>query len=300
MTITLADLIADHREDQATWPDARPISFARWYRNKFVLGRDGTWHSVDIHKYRMNGTSGGGRIDDSKAKAEFRAANRDVQKFLRGFRQSHPAEYRSFRTWIDSNAFRRVYMGKAPPWDVALALGLVNLAGRMASLYRAQSEPAALQSYCDDFIGVDCSGFVNSYFMSKGRYRLRTTDSPSIAAYAQQNRRLQAFPGVPDDHVFCWMPPLTRGFRHIVLIDGWRRPPGRDNDPVGARLWTAQSSAALGGIMVQVYEILEAPPTRGANRGAWKGRRVAGVGDPTTHTIIDNWVYLAPPMPNGT
>ena len=73
----------------------------------------------------------------------------------------------------------RVYYGKGSPRDIAQVL--------TASVALGLIEPtqAALQQHCDDCIGVDCSGFVNSYWRTEGLI----SDQRSIASHHKKAHR---------------------------------------------------------------------------------------------------------------
>jgi hypothetical protein len=206
-----------------------------------------------------------------------------------------------------SRRLRRVYTGKGAPRDIALVLGLLDCSGRLGALFPSFDRRTAMQNYCDQFIGVDCSGFVNNYFTAIGRRPDDLTDRPTIALYARAGRRLAAMPGSPCNHVFCWVPGESRTsvrparvieFAHILAIDEWVRPPAATtNDPVGATFRCTQSSAGLGGLTTQVYEILRAP-SAGARATTWRIQRVAGSGDNVLEPRATVWndVFLAPPL----
>lgn len=59
--------------------------------------------------------------------------------------------------WIDTESLHRSFVGKGSPLDIAVTLRLAVRFGKVAA------NPGALQSYCDRYIGLDCSGFVSNY-----------------------------------------------------------------------------------------------------------------------------------------
>ncbi len=70
-----------------------------------------------------------------------------------------PREYApgSLYETADVGGIARTYIGKGTPADVARTLTLAVRYGLVAA------DTASLQKYCDDYVGLDCSGFVTNY-----------------------------------------------------------------------------------------------------------------------------------------
>jgi hypothetical protein len=314
--------LLDHYNSNLRPSLARPMDFAAWYKNLPALGTGANPVNVNVHKYRMNtedpsNLDEAGRIRDLVADNEIQRARSSVNAWVRGLPRNDAAlaRLRNLRL-IGSHGqgprrFRRVFTGKGSPRDISLVLGLLDVSGRLARLFPGFDSQTAMQSYCDRFIGVDCSGFVNNYFTALGRRSSDDlTDRPGIPVYAGVSRRLTALPGSPRNHVFCWVkgeshtgvaPRAKIRFAHIIAIDDWVMPPSAD-DPAGARFRCTQSSSSLGGITNQVYEIIaglplgDERPRRPPN--CWRIQRIRGLGDNVLEpaNIIWNDVFLAPPF----
>jgi hypothetical protein len=314
--ITLAQLL-DHFDHGAPTGVGQPRLFAQRYKHLVVLGAEGGPVTIEVCKYRMNTEDPPdfderGRIHDTVADNEARHANESLGVWLRPRRGSATPGIDSgalsqLRTLQMPRRLRRVFAGKGAPRDIALVLGLLDCSGRFGALFPGVDRQSAMQSYCDRFIGLDCSGFVNNYFTAIGRRADDLTDRPTIATYARHGRRLAAMPGSPRNHVFCWVRGESRTsvssgraieFAHILVIDDWVRPPDTiTNDPVGATFRCTQSSASLGGLTTQVYEIVRTP-SAGTRASTWRIQRVAGLGDNvlTPATTVWNDVFLASPF----
>jgi hypothetical protein len=320
---TLAELL--HHFDHGVLPGLeQPRQLAQQYKRMSVLGAEGGPWPIRVFKYRMNASDppdfdARGRIHDTAADQEARRANESIRAWLRtlqgsarsGTETGALSRLRTLQMGEASGAaprrLRRVFAGKGGPRDIALVLSLLDCSGRFGTLFPGVDSQAAMQSYCDEFIGVDCSGFANSYFTAVGRRSDDLTDRPAIDTYARAGRRLAAIPGSPRNHVFCWIrgesrtslrPGSTIDFEHILVVDDWVRPPdGITNDPAGSTFRCTQSSASLGGLTTQVYEILRAP-SAGARAATWRIQRVDGLGDNvlTPDRTVWNDVFLAPPF----
>jgi hypothetical protein len=302
---------------------SRPSDFAWRYKHMDVYGGPKGQQRVSVHKYRMNtddpaDLDEAGRIRDHVADHELGSARWSIQRWARALDETEDTGFEAAASRLGSlrmiaspeggpRRLRRVFLGKGSPRDIALTLGLLNASGRLADVFPGLGEQAAMQSYCDRFIGLDCSGFVNNYFTAIGRRPDDLTDRPTIAMHARQGRRLAAVAGSPRNHVFCWVngesrtavaPGRVIRFGHILAIDEWVKPPDpATNDPAGARFRCTQSSASLGGITTQIYEILQGP-SPGPRAHTWRIQRVPGTGDNVLEParLVWNDVFLAAPM----
>ncbi|GEM_PF-2071740 len=318
----LINLLDKYEGERAPRRNSTPLKFAAWYKNLSVLVDERRTTKVRVQKYRMNTSDPNsldeaGRIRDTDADNEYRLTRDSLRSYTERLRTSDnredSANLERLKTlsFVTANGtpgarFKRVYLGKGNPWDISFVLGLLKLTGRLTALLPSLAVGDALQAYCDRYIGVDCSGFVNSYFTVKGRRDDVLNDRPTISMYAARHRRLAVMPGAPGDHVLCWVRGESRtsvapgrriGFSHIMLIDEWVVPPSSVSNAVGARFRNTQSSASLGGITTGVYEILGSPAAHFI-RPLWRIQRVPGQGDNVLepHTLVWNEVFLAPPL----
>jgi hypothetical protein len=71
-------------------------------------------------------------------------------------------------------------MGKGAPQDYQLALEWAVRSRKIATVNQA-----TLQIYCDDHLGIDCSGFVTNYLCATGKktYSSNTVRNTSAASY---------------------------------------------------------------------------------------------------------------------
>ena len=125
-----------------------PVEFMKQYRNlkvKAVMDdsvarvcREVTYR-VQVKKYfMMNWTEG------TEQKKDYDAVTRGSKK----------------NVWFNTNKerIRNAAMGKGAPRDYALALEWAVLSDRVKNLSQG-----SLQTYCNNHLGIDCSGFVTNY-----------------------------------------------------------------------------------------------------------------------------------------
>jgi hypothetical protein len=112
----------------------------------------------------------------------------------------------------DLKAIANAFFAKGSPADYAVAL-------RCAALYRG-IEPKDLQAYADKHLGIDCSGFVNQYWINEGA--LSAGSSRTIDVYGRATHRRWAIASekpadpsaVQPNDMLIWP-----DFGHITLID---------------------------------------------------------------------------------
>jgi hypothetical protein len=84
--------------------------------------------------------------------------------------------------WFQANKerIRTAAMGKGAPHDYELALDWAVRSKKIPGV-----TPATLQAYCDDHLGIDCSGFVTNYLCASGKktYSSNTVRNTSAASY---------------------------------------------------------------------------------------------------------------------
>src|ERR1017187_4637434 len=152
-------------------PFMTPYELYQTYRNLSVDLHDGrTIYGLDIHKYRNNSNSGGisgtgaGHAAYEKLKAKVAKAGKKEK--LGGYVLDETDEEGAsaclmFRKIERVRVFPdlwRVFVGKGSPEEIRQAL-------RLAVFFKlVASDKGALQSYCDDNIGLDCSGFAGNLY----------------------------------------------------------------------------------------------------------------------------------------
>ena len=77
---------------------------------------------------------------------------------------------------------RTAAMGKGAPSDYALALEWAVRSGKVPNVTQA-----TLQQFCDDHLGIDCSGFVTNYLVACGKktYSSAVVRNTGAASYYQ-------------------------------------------------------------------------------------------------------------------
>lgn len=131
-----------------------PVEFMKKYRNLAVkvphddqaaqVCRTIT-HQIQLRKYfMMDWTAGTEEMKD------YRVVTRGSKK----------------DEWFQANKERikTAGMGKGAPQDYELALEWAVRAGKVNDVSQA-----TLQKYCDDHLGIDCSGFATNYLIACGK-----------------------------------------------------------------------------------------------------------------------------------
>ena len=154
-----------------------PLQYEAKYRSLAVRAPGNTWITVDIHKYKNNSSTTG---DHSTALAKKEGQDpliakiREAGKKALGTKKTphgstvvldklqddvNPAEFApgSLYETIDTMPIRRSFVGKGSPEDLAYTLRLI-LRFKMA-----EATTASLQKFCDNYLGLDCSGFVTNF-----------------------------------------------------------------------------------------------------------------------------------------
>jgi hypothetical protein len=101
----------------------------------------------------------------------------------------------------------QVYIGKGTPEHCAQALRLAEALGLISPTV------AAMQSYCDDYIGLDCNGFVGTYLKKRG-CTVVGPDTPAFPyAFIPQQWRLSKLEDVKVESVLCW-----KDAGHVAIV----------------------------------------------------------------------------------
>jgi hypothetical protein len=99
----------------------------------------------------------------------------------------------------------RSFVGKGSPDDIALTL-------RLAVRY-GLTHPAALRSYCDRYLGLDCSGFVANYANSELGMNFDVANT-AANSFAPLNMRRASIDDVQPLDVLVWSQT-----NHVAIID---------------------------------------------------------------------------------
>ena len=188
-----------------------PFEFMRQYRDLRVttavddpqaqVCREVTY-TVQLTKYfMMNWTPGSNQM-------------RDYTLVTRGSR-SDP--------WFDQNRerIRNAGMGKGSPLGYTLAL---EWAVRSAKIPTVNQR--TLQQYCDDHLGIDCSGFVTNYLIAVGKkaYSATTVRNTGAASYFNATKAINDPTAVRQGDILVWMRgnAVMSGPGHVAVVESYR------------------------------------------------------------------------------
>jgi len=187
-----------------------PVDFMRQYRNLRVnvgiddpvamVSRVGT-HVVQLRKYFM--------MDWADGTEE----RRDYNEVTRGSRHD---------TWFQANKerIRTAAMGKGAPQDYELALEWAVRSNKIPNVSQS-----SLQAYCDDHLGIDCSGFVTNYLVACGKrtYSSNTVRNSSAASYYSAARAINDPTQVRQGDLLVWMDgnSVRTSPGHIAVVDSY-------------------------------------------------------------------------------
>ena len=213
-----------------------PAQLIAKYRDLPVVLENGTAMRVKVYKYRSRNPQYGGT----------QAAERYKDELLNQLRRQpgHPS--------IPALALAHTFTGKGSVDEIITSLRIVARLGAYNTRVPLQ---AGLQQVCDDYIGLDCNGFVGNFAraMNLSRSHDPADRAPRDWADAGVRRRSIAAvaPAAAPHDVLVW----TNG-THIALID---RNQGSLVNAVGREFFVAESSA--GGLQVNPYRITGFNPT---------------------------------------
>lgn len=109
---------------------------------------------------------------------------------------------------IKTTELARVFTGKGTPELCAKALQLAEAFGLV------KPTVMAMQSYCDDFIGLDCNGFVGNYLQEIG-CTLVGPETPAQPAYfTPPGKRLTKLEDIKANSVLAW-----KAGGHVAIVD---------------------------------------------------------------------------------
>jgi hypothetical protein len=101
-----------------------------------------------------------------------------------------------------------VFTGKGTPDLIVQALRLAEAFGLV------RPNVAAMQSYCDDYIGLDCNGFVGNYLRARGCTVVGPQTPAFPYAFVPPNWRLTKLTDVKAESVLVW-----KNAGHVAIVD---------------------------------------------------------------------------------
>lgn len=219
-----------------------PSDFVKRYHGLTVTGRLGGTRTAQVYKYFMWGTGSLEKADEIKAKLEKDKSRKGEVERLATL--AHAS--------LTDGLIRRVFEGKGSPSEIKTLLEAALISEEVPD------DTDSLQAFCDENIGLDCSGFVNAYFRTMNWIG----DSQSILDLVRGQRkdptRIQ-----PRDVLYWYSKmektgelvptPDTGKVGHIAVVDS---PPVSTGDGLGT-MTVCESRGGGIGISTNQYTIRE-------------------------------------------
>lgn len=215
-----------------------PYEYLRRYRNLSVnLVGGGMVSTVDIHEYRnaqdvfdKRNTDNDPTNDVDNMAADFDATLGWTKGWaaLRGEINKHgkklgggnyilklplavkgqPAPVVTFEETVNTPELAQVFVGKGTPELIAQALRLAEAFGLV------QGNAGAMQSYCDDYIGLDCNGYVGNYLKQEGCKLVGPSTPARAPSFLPEAYRHAKLDDVAYRSVICW-----KNAGHVAIVD---------------------------------------------------------------------------------
>jgi hypothetical protein len=228
-----------------------PVEFMRQYRNIRVnaaiedpvarVSRIGT-HVVQLKKYfMMNWREGTEEM-------------RDYDAVTRGSRHD---------TWFQANKerIRSAAMGKGAPHDYELALEWAVRSNKIPTVTQA-----TLQTYFDEHLGIDCSGFVTNYLVACGKtaYSSNTVRNTGAASYYNAARAINDPTQVRQGDLLVWMDgnSVKTSPGHIAVVESYAA-----QSRIGGNMHVVEATGASGAnpkLLDSMYTVERIIPRGGA------------------------------------
>jgi hypothetical protein len=227
-----------------------PVEFMRQYRNLTItvpIEDDAArvsrlaMHTVALRKYFM--------MDWAEGSEEMR----DYDAVTRGSKSD---------VWFQSNKerIRTAAMGKGAPGDYALALEWAVRAKKIATVSQA-----ALQAYCDDHLGIDCSGFVTNYLVAcrKRTYSAKLVRNTSAASYYSTSAAVDDPTSIREGDLLVWMDGnrVKSNPGHVAVVDSYAA-----RSEAGGNMRVVEATGASGAnpkLLDSMYAVEEIIPRGG-------------------------------------
>lgn len=197
-------------------------------------------HQVELKKYFMMDWNGG-----TEEKKDFDAVTSGGSKT---------------NAWFQANkeAIRTAAMGKGAPGHYELALEWAVRSGKIKD-----PTQAAIQAYCDEHLGIDCSGYATNYLIANGKKpdTHDTRRNTSAASYYSAAKAVNDPAAVRQGDLLVWMTAanvVKTGPGHIAVVESYvaqSRPAG--NMRVVEATGAAGASPKLLDSMYSVEQIVE-------------------------------------------
>ena len=228
-----------------------PVEFMKQYRNLRVnvvindpvarVSRNGA-HIVQVKKYFM--------MDWADGTEE----KRDYDAVTRGSRDD---------AWFQANKerIRTAAMGKGAPHDYELALEWAVRSNKIRAVTQA-----TLQNYCDEHLGIDCSGFVTNYLVACGKrtYSSNTVRNTGAASYYNAANAINDPTLVRQGDLLVWMNgnSVKTNPGHVAVVESYTA-----HSMVGGNMRVVEATGASGAnpkVLDSMYAVERIIPKGGA------------------------------------
>ena len=124
--------------------------------------------------------------------------------------------------WFQENKdrIRNAAMGKGAPRDYELALEWAIIAKKIE-----KPSQSSVQLFCDQRLGIDCSGFVTNYLVACGKkaYSNNTVRNTGAASYFSAARAVNDPTKIRQGDILVWMHgnAVMRGPGHVAVVDSY-------------------------------------------------------------------------------
>ena len=165
--------------------------------------------------------------------------------------------------WFNANKdrIRSAAMGKGAPQDYELALEWAVRSNKIPTVNQS-----TLQTYCDDRLGIDCSGFVTNYLVACGKrtYSSQLVRNTGAASYFQAARAVNDPLQIKQGDLLVWMSgnSVMRSPGHIAVVESYA-----PHSAVGGNMRVAEATGASGArpkLLDSMYTVERIIPKGGA------------------------------------
>lgn len=124
--------------------------------------------------------------------------------------------------WFQANkeAIRTAAMGKGSPRDYALALEWAVRSGKVSN-----PTQASLQTFCDEHLGIDCSGFVTNFLIANQKRAASSTvqRNTSAASYYSVAKTVNDDTRIVQGDLLVWMSgnSVKTDPGHIAVVESY-------------------------------------------------------------------------------
>jgi len=199
-------------------------------------------HLIQLKKYFM--------MDWAEGSEE----RRDYNAVTRG--STHDAWFQANKERIRSAA-----MGKGAPHDYELALEWAVRSSKIPTVTQT-----TIQSYCDEHLGIDCSGFVTNYLVACGKRTnsINTVRDTSAASYYNPARAINDAAQVRQGDLLVWMSgnSVKTNPGHVAVVESYTA-----QSLAGGNVHVVEATGASGAhpkLLDSMYAVERIIPKRGA------------------------------------